>query len=359
MQLEKLVKIANAIESDWKKANYCSTRFHEVVWDHTTENTFNSLSDVKSQLDFIDHQFVRHLQLSSTFSDMFVQLFNNGRFTIEILNWWGGQVNIHDHDFSAVQFQLKGDALNVIYDFEDGDRQGALQFGNLKIRNTNIWKEGSRSIVRAGDVDPHSVLHIGQPCTSLLVRTLPTKRYGAQSNYFPNLRAHYYVATVMQRKKLTGLQLLAASNLDTFTSQLSAYIAQQSLSENLFMLDKLSSILFQPNMKRILFSLVSEHQEIEELLPALIFNHRSVRLKKIAERSQLSYKQRVQLFTIAASPNPEEYYKLIKNLESRHPDLNNLIELSSFSALLSESDFKFINSIFNNLRETVAHERPA
>jgi len=351
MQLEELTKLANTIESEWKRVNYCSTLFHEVVWKNTTENTFKSLADVKSQLDFIDHQFVRSLQISSTFSDMFVQLFNNGRFTIEILNWWGGQVNVHDHDFSAVQFQLKGDSLNVIYDFEGDNRQGALQFGKLKIRNAEIWREGTRSVVRAGEVDPHSVLHIGQPCTSLLVRTLPTTRYGAQSNYFPNLRAHYYVANVMQRKKLTGLQLLAASDIEIFAKQLIKYISQQSTSENLFMLDKLAPIIFQPNMKKVVFSLIREHPEIEPLIPALAFNYRSTRLKKVAERADLSYQQRIQLFSLAASPSGEEYSKLIKLLDSDDPELGKLTDFSPLNNLLSTSDSAFVNATASELLE--------
>ena len=336
--------LAAKIEKKWQKHNFCSEAFCDLVWSLTQNDTFADLSSISAQLEYIEHQGVRDIQMSSTFSDMFIQIFKNDRFTIEILNWRGGHVNIHDHDFSGVQFQLAGDSLNILYDFEEGQRLGAIQFGRLKVRNAKIWKEGSRSIVRAGSVDPHSVSHIGKPTTSLLVRTLPTKRFGAQSNYFPDCKAQYTISTPLFRKKLTGLTLLSKSEPKEFEKVIRSYIDKQSLSENLFMLEKLAPILFSQNYSSLVESLSNSSTGIDSILGDILFTHLSKQLKKVANTRDLSWQERTLLFALASVPNDSDMKKTILEINQSADSHLDISQLDSIRAKLTDRESQIINS---------------
>lgn len=341
--MEKLYKeiesTMSCIENKWQKINYSTDHFPEIAWEETSSLDLSSLGEVSNQLKLLDLPGVRFQQQRSTFSDLYVQIFHNGRFMIEILNWWGGHVNVHDHDFSAVQFQLKGDALNVVYDFKEEQEAGALRFGNLNVRESEIWKEGGRSIVRPGDVDPHSVFHIGEPTTSLLIRTIATPRYGAQSNYFPTLAAHYYVSNDIQRKKLTALGLLSRKASQEFRTNLEKFLDTQSLSENFFMLIKLGSLLLQEDYSDILQSYAAKGTLEKKLIDSVVLNNGIDFFKtKANETSDLNYDEKLAAFAVSASCNLGNLQKVVSQLGNTvNPDRIHR-GLKSFLAKLDSDD---------------------
>ena len=291
--------LCSRIEDRWLKLNYASEDFYKVVWEETESFDLSPLGEVSNQMLLLDHPAVRLNQRSSTFSDLYFQLFNNGRFMIEVLNWSQAHVNVHDHDFSGVQFQLKGDSLNVVYDFAPkGERDGSLQFGSLSVREASIWKQGGRSVVRAGDVDPHGVFHLGRPTTSLLIRTLPTPRLGVQSNYFPTLAAHYTVQTDIQRKKLTGLQLLMKQDRAGFRLCFQHFLETQSLCENFFMILKLGEGVFSEPYIDLIKGYAARGEKESQVVTSAALNNGIDFFKKLT-RKPLAEAERLALFTLA------------------------------------------------------------
>ena len=327
------------IESAWQKAQYSADFFPEIVWEQTERLDLSPLGEVSNQMKLMEIPSVRCLQKQSTFSDLYFRVFDNGRFMIEILNWWGGHVNVHDHDFSAVQFQLKGDALNVVYDFEEESAHGALRFGDLKVRQSEIWKEGSRSLVAPGDIDPHSVFHIGSPTTSLLIRTAATPRYGSQSNYFPTLAAHYYVSNDIQRKKLTALGLLARKNPNEFRALLNNCIATQSYSENFFMLLKLGSIVFGDSYVDIVSDYAAMGLEESKIVESVAINNGIDGLKTMANETEgLSYDEKLAAFIAAGSHNMSNRIRLVEQLSTHGTVVDFNKEISGFLNKLASDE---------------------
>lgn len=327
------------IETQWQKQNYSTDLFPEIVWELTQGFDFSPLGEVSNQLKLFDLPGVRIQQKQSTFSDLYVQVFHNGRFMIEILNWWGGHVNVHDHDFSAVQFQLKGEALNASYDFKTQKQAGALRFGELSIFEAELWKEGDRTIVRPGDLHPHSVFHIGEPTTSLLVRTTATPRYGAQSNYFPTLAAHYYVSNDIQRKKMTALSLLARKYPTEFQDALRKCLETQSHSENFFMLLKLGSLTFQDRYVQVVSDYAERGQEEAKIVESVVTNNGIDFFKTRAnDTAEVTPSEKLAAFAVAASHNPENFKKLEKDLRSSADILELSSPLKSFIGKLDEQD---------------------
>lgn len=249
---KQIIETAKNIEIEWLRHDNSSDIFHEVVWEQTRQLDLSSLGRIENQLKFMELDSVRNIQLQTTFSDCHFKVFDNNKFFIEVLNWRGGQVNIHDHDFSGVQFQLKGSSLNIKYDFDVTAQFGGIRTGKLAVRKAEIWEEGSRSVVRHGNIDPHTVLHLSRPTTSLLIRTHPTARYGAQTNYFPTLATHYHVHDLVQRKKTTALNLLATSCRKTFASEFYRVTRDQSFAQNFAMVIKLARVLFSHEHSEVL-----------------------------------------------------------------------------------------------------------
>lgn len=348
-------EVCSKIEKSWQKINYNCEDFYKVVTDFQDEFDFSELGEISNQVQLLQDPIIATQQVPSTFSDMYFKLFDNGRFMIEILNWWGGHVNIHDHDFTAVQFQLKGKSLNVVYDFNEEEKCGALTFGKLNVRNASIWNEGSTNIVRHGNLDPHGVFHIGRPTTSLLIRTHPTSRLGSQSNYFPSLKAHYYVNSTVQRKKLTGLSLLSKSRPEEFKKCLNNFLNNQSLSENFFMLLKLGPICFQTEYIENLKAYANKGFKESKIIENVVCNNAIDYFKNKANMvDDLSDAERVALFALSASRGKMDL-KLITNAiqsETQQQDLESLI--NSFYKKLSKSDQQKAKNFYNILANTGA-----
>lgn len=324
----KIDEVCKKIEKSWQKINFNCEDFYKIVSDYQNEFDFSNLGEITNQVQLLQEPQIATQQVPSTFSDMYFKLFDNGRFLIEILNWWGGHVNIHDHDFTAVQFQLKGKSLNVVYDFDEQEKFGALTFGKLNVRNASIWNEGSKNIVRHGNLDPHCVFHIGRPTTSLLIRTHPTSRLGAQSNYFPSLKAHYYVNSTVQRKKLTGLSLLSKSQPHEFKKCLNIFLNEQSLSENFFMLLKLGQICFQSEYIEILKNYARRGIHESKIIENVACNNAIDFFKNKANiETQLSDSERIALFALSASRGQLDLQLISEAIESeiKEQDFDSLI----------------------------------
>lgn len=310
------------IEERWLRCNYASEDFYKVVWEETENFDLMPLGEVANQLRLLEHPSVRATQVKSTFSDLYMQIFHNGRFLIEILNWSGSHVNVHDHDFSGVQFQLKGDALNVLYDFTpESGNDGALRLGRLTVREASLWKAGGRSMVRSGAVDPHGVFHLGKPTTSLLIRTVPTPRLGVQSNYFPTLAAHYTVQNDLQRKKLTGLSLLLKQDANGFRDCFQRFLDTQSLAENFFMMLKLGARLFQGASGEIVRSYAGRGEKEAKVVASVAYNN-GIDFFKNLTRQLDAQDERLAVFAVSAAANAENLRKIAHDLERQGLPLN-------------------------------------
>lgn len=336
---QHIEEVMARIETRWQKLNYSTDLFTEIVWDETKDLDFSPLGEISNQLKLFDLPGVRIQQKQTTFSDLYIQVFQNGRFMIEILNWWGGHVNVHDHDFSAVQFQLKGDALNTDYDFKTSKQAGALRFGDLSLRQAEIWKEGGRSKVYPGADKPHSVFHIGEPTTSLLIRTTATPRYGAQSNYFPTLAAHYYVSNDIQRKKMTGLNLMSRQSPREFKTTIQKFLKEQSLSENFFMLLKLGPLMFQEKYVDIIGDFAGLGEDQSKIVESVITNNGIDFFKTRANDTEgITPAEKLAAFAVAATNSVDNWRQLSRDLKSKE-DISDLRSpLKSFISKLDTSE---------------------
>jgi hypothetical protein len=256
------------------------------------------------------------LQAPSNFSDLYYKLFDNGRFWVEVLNWWGSDINIHDHDFTGVQFQLRGRSLNVRYRFEEQARGGQYMLGTTAVESAEVWTEGDRSVVLPGARAPHNVQHLTIPTVSLLIRTHPTSAFGPQHNYFPpHLKADYAAATIKVRKRIAVFRLLARTSTRDFCQTLESSLCSQSTSENIFTLTNLADLLFEERHVRIVETFAQRDDHARMLVESLAVHRASqIIIHQVKARTTLSDAQTLAASILASAFDRESFCRIILEL---------------------------------------------
>ena len=212
-----MLEVARSIEREWLAHDNDCDQFPGIVYRLTEKLDLSEFGDLSNLPALLQNPYTASLQRPSTFSDLYLKLYDNGRFWIEVLNWWGSDINVHDHNFSGVQFQLKGNSLNVGYHFDAKERMTNLNFGELSVVDAEIWKKVTARLSEPGTIAPHNVSHLDVPTVSLLIRTHPVLAYGHQWNYLaPGVTGNYGVADIIFRKKVGALRLLSKGPRDDF-----------------------------------------------------------------------------------------------------------------------------------------------
>lgn len=252
-EYRRLVDVAEDIAQAWTAAEHRYEAFADIVWERTGNLDLLPFGDLANVPALLESPEIAALQRPSTFSDLYFKLYDNGRFWVEVLNWWGSDINVHDHDFAAVQFQLRGRSLNAVYRFDREAVADHLAIGTLSVAHAELWQENSRSIVRPGAAEPHNVRHLDVPTVSLLIRTHPDPSYGPQNNYLaPLIAGDYGVADTVFRKKMGSLRLLGQHGQPEFCRAFERTVAGHTHAQNLFTVVKLIDLLFLPDYRHLL-----------------------------------------------------------------------------------------------------------
>lgn len=270
---DALLQATAAIEAQWRSVDNECDAFADIVWRVTDGLDLSAFGDLTYLTELLTLPQIAALQHPSTFSDLYLKLFDNGRFWVEVLNWWGSDINVHDHNFSGVQFQLTGRSLNVVYRYEAEATLSDITLGHLAVGRAELWRQGVRSIVRPGAAEPHNVSHLDVPTVSLLIRTHPVARYGHQNNYLaPDVTGNYSVADIVFRKKVGALRLMAKGRPEAFSKAFRHVLAHQTHAENLFTMLKMMDILFRAEHTHLLEAYAEEGELESRLVRAVAFS---------------------------------------------------------------------------------------
>lgn len=311
--LGELRDIARNIGHKWKRNGYDYQCFPQIVLEHSNSLDLTPLGSLDATCSLLDDPDVAALQATNTFSDLYLKLYDNGYFWVEILNWWNSDINIHDHDFSAVQFQARGKSLNVTYAFEQEAKVGGVRLGSIRVLTTEVWNEGNRSVTLPGS--PHTVKHLSLPTVSVLIRTHPGKAYGPQQNYFPpGVVASYGIADVIFRKRVKALRLLSQGNRAEFHTAFRAFIKRQSPEGALFTLIKMIDIIFEAEHVDLIHEYADRSSEtVKRIVEAVAFYRTTdLLLKNLSVSNEFSEREALFLAVLSCSFDHESFCKIIK-----------------------------------------------
>jgi hypothetical protein len=286
MPLSKLVRElahrCDAIDAAWQREDRELATFAAIVASATADLDLTPFGRIGATAALVDEPEIAILQQASSFSDLYLRLYDNGHFWVEILHWCQSDINVHDHDFAGVQFQLAGESLNIQYSFETEACAAGIQFGMLRTVSTARWRPGDRSPVVAGRLAPHNVCHLDDPTVSLLIRTHPQPGLGPQWNYFaPGIAASYDVADLCFRKRVKALRLLARhGGSEEFAGAFRHYAAGLDLRQLLFVLLKMIDILFTPTRVHLLHELLDSGRSHIATVVESVSRHRAAEILK-------------------------------------------------------------------------------
>jgi hypothetical protein len=324
-----LIRRCEEIDKAWARDSYSLTSFPHIVSDKTSDLDLTPLGELDLLIPLLAKPEVSNLQQLSSFSDLYIKLFDNGRFWVEILNWWGSDINIHDHDFAGVQFQLFGRSLNVDYAFEELESMGDVCFGRVSVTGAKMWLRGDRSISLPGRKTPHNVCHLDRPTVSLLIRTHPQKRFGPQWNYFPpGVAGNYGIAGPTFRKSVTALRLLSTGDRERFREAFTKHVKASKPEQLLFTLIKMIDILFEPEFTDVTAEIAAGGNLVLERLVEAAAYHRAIEmLKAFRHRSELPWNEQVALAIVGSAFDVASIGAIATNLQhdNFHDDVTSLL----------------------------------
>ena len=299
----ELCRKCDDIDHLWSKKSYDLIAFPEIMNEVIRDLDLTPLGALENLIELLSEPDIARSQQLSSFSDLYLRLYDNGRFWIEVLNWWGSDINIHDHDFAAVQYQLCGRSLNVEYSFEHALAGADFCLGVSTIRDATVWHPGNRSFVYPGRNRAHNVCHMDTPTMSLLVRTYPSKNFGPQWNYFPpGVAGNYGIADVVFRKRVKALRLLSRGDSGIFESAFRRHMEGATPESTLFTLMKMFDVLFEPDKVYLIHELLTSGGEHREHIVECVALHRAVEVMKVLRRnSGLTSSEQLSLAVLASS----------------------------------------------------------
>jgi len=312
----QLVRRCNEIDEAWASDSYCLNTFPEVVLAKTSDLDLTPFGELDRLMPLLSDPNLARLQQLSSFSDLYIKLYDNGRFWVEILNWWGSDINIHDHDFAGIQFQLCGCSLNVDYCFEELQNCGDVCFGTVSVTGARVWRPGDRSISLPGRKTPHNVCHLDLPTVSLLIRTHPHKHFGPQWNYFPpGVAGNYGIADATFRKSVTALRLLSKGDPLRFRRAFRQHAAQSKPEQLLFTLIKMIDIVFEPEFVDVINDIASSAGPVQDSIIEAAAFHRAIEsLKALRHRTELSWSERIALAAVGSSFDSKSVTAIVSSL---------------------------------------------
>jgi len=246
--LKEIEVLADKIEARWRRDDYSCYSFANIAKSEMDLADITSLFSFNQLNSLLNLNALNKIQIASEFSELHMKLFDNGKFYIELLNWWDKDTSIHDHGFSGVLLQLQGSALNTIYSFdEETEVSHNLSIGSIKLTEAYISKTGDCRIIPFGRTEKHAVLHLEQPTVSLIVRTHPITELSPQLNYFPPfLRVNHSATDISFNKKIKYFKLLSMIDAETCRSQFLQELKCSSATEQFWLMIKMSEFLYHP-----------------------------------------------------------------------------------------------------------------
>lgn len=318
--LDLVNNLCARIENKWRKLDHSVYQFPEVVMEELDASALLEAFKFTHIDELLKRPEMKNIQISSEFSELHLKLFDNGKFYVELLNWWDRDTSIHDHGFSGVLVQLGGSALNVIYSYEQKEVKSQwLKLGETQLEKAFISRRGDVHIIPCGDVEKHAVLHLEQPTTSLIIRTHSVTEVSPQLNYFPpHVLVDHSATDLVFGKRLKYFRMLRHTAPELFREQVTSFLSEASPTESFWMVLKLADLLFSKEYVSLLQGFMNScDSDSTRGLRAKLLKSAAARYysQTLIERMKTKFSNpsdRLLIAVLAASYSPGDYTTLAR-----------------------------------------------
>ena len=219
MSIELFNQLGDDIEQRWLAANYSEYDFPAIAKQALAEFDLPSKTTPWEALEWA--LSVRELppqrDVGARFAQPPVTLYQGPRFHIDIYFWFNSTTSLHQHAFCGAFQVFEGSSLHSWYEFE---RDEAVNFftevGQLSLKVCQILEKGMTQEIWHGRQYIHSLFHLDEPSTTIVVRTHRSPLELPQYNYHkPGLAIDpFYDDDTSTKKRQIVMALLQAKRPD-------------------------------------------------------------------------------------------------------------------------------------------------
>ena len=205
--------LSKRIEFEWSKVSFDGASFSAIA-KSGLESFDWSYKEQEFQDFFIDKASkVKQLDPSGRFGEPMVTLFNNGKFSIDIIFWLNISPDIHSHAFRGAFKVIDGASLHITYDYLCNEELSpSLMSGEFTSIRYEIINKGQVREILPGDEFIHRVIHLGKPSITLRVRSLTDYDFNQYLYYRNGTRRSFLVgaqdAVVSLLKRIAYIEFL-------------------------------------------------------------------------------------------------------------------------------------------------------
>ncbi len=224
MPEEYFKTIGNALVDRWDEKEFHRVA-HEVLseFDPPSDFSFETLTQWAIEREELPKQVNFHSGFGSPPLVVFADPKN--RFYAEVLVWFPSRTAIHGHGFSGAFRVLSGYSLQCRYRYEGEELCEGLKKGSLNEVGLDFVSPGHTNPIEKDENFIHTVIHMGKPSLTLVVRTPADKSTKYQYEYFRNgLAVASYLRTESQARQVAMLRAFGVVNSEAFQDEVIRYL---------------------------------------------------------------------------------------------------------------------------------------
>lgn len=203
--------LAASIHGRWNARNYDEDWFPEIVETALQDFTVPEF-DPGQFLSAVATTDVLPFQVAprSAFGEPPITVYYSDRFYMELLYWFDGTTDIHQHCFSGAFKVLSGSSIHALYDFAPRQRiSSRMIIGEVAFKRIEWLKVGAVRRILSGTRLIHSLFHLARPSVTLVVRTHGERDRQPQYTYLrPFVAVDSASDDVVLRRRLLSLRAL-------------------------------------------------------------------------------------------------------------------------------------------------------
>lgn len=172
--MEKLIKLAKKLDTQFKEDNFDVYNFHNLA-----SKILEEVNDDDVTIDKIISHLDKGLQseqfiLDDQFGEPSITLYHSDEIILDILLWTSSDTNIHTHGFTGAFRTMVGETIQAIYDTKNKYEPPYAEFieDEVSLKELKNLKAGSIQEIPSGMSFMHKSYHIDIPTINLLFRTI-------------------------------------------------------------------------------------------------------------------------------------------------------------------------------------------
>jgi hypothetical protein len=334
LNIDLFNQLGNEIESRWLAANYSEFEFPAIAKRALEEFDLPSKTDPWKALEWA--MSVRELppqrDLRASFAQPPVTLYQAARFHIDIYFWFNSTTSLHQHGFCGAFQVFEGSSLHSWYEFETDEVVNMFtEVGKLDLKVCQILEKGMTQEIWHGRQYIHSLFHLDEPSTTIVVRTHRSPLEPPQFNYYkPGLALDPFFDDDTAIKKRQIVMALLQARRPEADDLIATLLGESDFQTNFTLLSHLRSVLNNDQIERAFgvetgkqrferfFAIVEKrHGKTAEILRP-VFDYMDFNGQLIDKRKFVAEPEQRFLFALLLNIDDREH--ILEIVRQRYPD---------------------------------------